>query len=94
MWSTLWSLAFAADDTVARGWYLWETGQTDAAWAVADALIDAGPLVPAAMPFVAAMQVERGNSPSCMAWRVTENAPEITAWEAITVAQVASAIMG
>ena len=36
----------------------------------------------------------RGRKPSCTAWRVTENAPEITAWDAITVATVASTIIG
>ena len=38
--------------------------------------------------------VRRGRKPSCTAWRVTENAPEITACEAITVATVASTIIG
>ena len=38
--------------------------------------------------------VRRGRKPSCTAWRVTENAPEITAWEAITVATVASTTIG
>jgi hypothetical protein len=36
----------------------------------------------------------RGTKPSCMAWRVTEKAPEITACEAITVASVARPISG
>jgi hypothetical protein len=36
----------------------------------------------------------RGRKPSCTAWRVTENAPEITACEAITVATVASSTIG
>ena len=36
----------------------------------------------------------RGRKPSCTAWRVTENVPEITACDAINVAQVASAIIG
>ena len=34
----------------------------------------------------------RGTKPSCIAWRVTEKAPEMTAWDAMTVARVASAI--
>ena len=38
--------------------------------------------------------VRRGRKPSWTAWRVTENAPEITACEAITVASVASATIG
>ena len=38
--------------------------------------------------------VRRGRNPSCTAWRVTENAPEITAWEAMIVATVASATIG
>ena len=38
--------------------------------------------------------VRRGRKPSCTAWRVTENAPEMTACEAITVATVASPIIG
>jgi len=36
----------------------------------------------------------RGRKPSCTACRVIEKAPEITAWEAMTVAAVASAIIG
>ena len=36
----------------------------------------------------------RGNSPIWMACRATEKAPEITACEAITVAMVASRIIG
>ena len=36
----------------------------------------------------------RGTKPSWMAWRVTENAPEITACEAITAAAVARPIIG
>ncbi|CFN73824.1 Uncharacterised protein [Bordetella pertussis] len=32
----------------------------------------------------------RGQKPSCTACRVTEKAPEITAWDATTVATVAS----
>ncbi len=36
----------------------------------------------------------RGRKPSWIASRVTENAPEITACEAITVATVASTIIG
>ncbi|KAF1067925.1 MAG: hypothetical protein GAK45_01531 [Pseudomonas citronellolis] len=36
----------------------------------------------------------RGTKPSWMAWRVSEKAPEITAWEAITVARVDSATIG
>src|SRR3954462_3976051 len=38
--------------------------------------------------------VMRGRKPSCTACLVREKAPEITACEAITVASVASAIMG
>ena len=38
--------------------------------------------------------VSRGRKPSATAWRVTENAPEITACEAITVATVASTTIG
>ena len=38
--------------------------------------------------------VSRGRKPSETAWRVTENAPEITACEAITVAKVASTTTG
>ena len=30
----------------------------------------------------------RGKKPSINAWRVTENAPEISAWEAMMVANV------
>ena len=37
---------------------------------------------------------KRGNRPSCMAWRVSENAPVITAWLAITVATVARHTIG
>jgi len=37
---------------------------------------------------------KRGRKPSETAWRVTENAPEITACEAITVAAVASTTIG
>src|SRR6185437_176786 len=36
----------------------------------------------------------RGEKPSCTASRVIEYAPEITAWEAITVATAASTIIG
>ena len=36
----------------------------------------------------------RGRKPSWTTCRVTENAPEMTAWEAISVAQVASTIIG
>ena len=36
----------------------------------------------------------RGRKPSWIAWRVTVNAPEITACEAITVARVARPIIG
>ena len=36
----------------------------------------------------------RDSSPCWMAWRVSENTPEITACEAITVAAVASATSG
>ena len=35
-----------------------------------------------------------GSSPSCTAWRDSENAPEITAWLAITVAIVARTTIG
>ena len=38
--------------------------------------------------------VTRGRKPSCTACRVSEKAPEIVACEAITVAAVASAIIG
>ena len=38
--------------------------------------------------------VSRGRKPSCIAWRVTLNAPEITACEAITVASVARITIG
>ncbi len=38
--------------------------------------------------------VSSGRKPSCTAWRVTEKAPEITAWEAMTVADVASTTIG
>ena len=40
------------------------------------------------------MTRKRGLNPSCMAWRVREKAPEITAWEAITVARVARSTKG
>ncbi len=36
----------------------------------------------------------RGRNPSCAAWRVTLNAPEMTDCEAITVATVASTTSG
>jgi hypothetical protein len=36
----------------------------------------------------------RGQYPNCMAWLVSEKAPEITACEAITVATVASKTSG
>ena len=36
----------------------------------------------------------RGQNPICTAWRVSENTPEISAWEAITVAAAASTISG
>jgi hypothetical protein len=36
----------------------------------------------------------RGRSPERLACRVTENAPEITAWEAITVARAANTTNG
>ena len=36
----------------------------------------------------------RGNWPSCTAWRVIENTPEITAWLAMIVATVASTTSG
>ncbi len=36
----------------------------------------------------------RGAKPSCTAWRVTENAPEITACDAMTAAAVARPIIG
>ena len=36
----------------------------------------------------------RGSWPSCTAWRVIENTPEITACEAMTVAIVASTTSG
>ena len=35
-----------------------------------------------------------GSRPSCTAWRDSENAPEITAWLAITVAIVARMTIG
>src|SRR4051812_49917710 len=38
--------------------------------------------------------LSRGRKPSRTAWRVTENAPEMTAWEAITVATVARNTIG
>ena len=38
--------------------------------------------------------VSRGRNPSCTAWRVTENAPEMSACDAITVASVASSTIG
>ena len=38
--------------------------------------------------------LRRGRKPSWMACRVTENAPEITACEAMRVATVASTIIG
>ena len=40
------------------------------------------------------MTFSRGSSESRVACRATENAPEITAWEAITVATAASATSG
>lgn len=36
----------------------------------------------------------RGMKPSWIAWLVSENAPEITACDAITAAQVASSTIG
>ena len=38
--------------------------------------------------------VNWGRTPSCTAWRLTLNAPEMTACEAMTVATVASRTMG
>ncbi len=38
--------------------------------------------------------VSRGRKPSWTAWRVTENAPEITAWEATIAATVATITIG
>jgi len=38
--------------------------------------------------------VTGGSSPSCIACRERENAPEMTAWLAITVAAVASTTIG
>ena len=38
--------------------------------------------------------VRRGRNPRPTAWRVTEKAPEITAWEAMTVANVARTTIG
>jgi len=38
--------------------------------------------------------VSRGRNPRPTAWRVTEKAPEITAWEAMTVANVATTTIG
>ena len=35
-----------------------------------------------------------GRTPSCTACRLTLNAPEMTAWEAMTVATVASSTIG
>ena len=35
-----------------------------------------------------------GSSPSCTAWRDSENAPEMTAWLAMTVAAVARKTIG
>ena len=40
------------------------------------------------------MILSRGRSPSWMAWRATEKAPEITACEAMTVASVARMTSG
>ncbi len=37
---------------------------------------------------------KRGSNPSCMACRVIENAPVITAWLAMTVATVAMQTIG
>jgi hypothetical protein len=36
----------------------------------------------------------RGRKPICTDWRATEKAPEITAWEAMTVARVARMTSG
>ena len=36
----------------------------------------------------------RGQNPICIAWRVSENTPEISACDAITVAAAASTISG
>ncbi len=38
--------------------------------------------------------VRGGSSPSCTAWRLSENAPEMTAWLAMTVAIVARITTG
>lgn len=61
LWWTL-ALALAQEpDPVARGWYLWSTGQDEAAWAAADALAAEGSVRGEALPFVMAMGVERGD---------------------------------
>jgi len=66
MW-TMWMVAAATagqvDEDVARGWYLWQTGQEEAAYEVADEIgLDGAS--GAVWPFVVAMAVERGQGPS------------------------------
>jgi len=63
------SLALAQSADVATGWYLWQTGQDDRAYALADELLDAeGPLQGEAVPFVVAMAVDRDDGATMEAW--------------------------
>jgi len=63
------SLALAQGADVATGWYLWQTGQDEAAYAVADELLEAEvPLEGEVAPFVIAMAVDRDDGASTEAW--------------------------
>jgi tetratricopeptide (TPR) repeat protein len=70
-WCIGWALAQTATDAaeVAEGWYLWSTGQDDAAYEAADALEAAGVPPGAAQAYVAAMAVDRGAGASLEADR-------------------------
>jgi len=63
------SLALAQQPEVAKGWYLWNTGQDEAAYELADALVASGtPLEGPVVPFVVAMAVDRDDGASTEAW--------------------------
>ena len=57
------AMAGQLDDDVARGWYLWSTGQPEAAYEIADRVGLEG-AQGAVWPFVLGMAVERGQGPS------------------------------
>jgi len=80
MWMVAAAIAGQLDEDVARGWYLWQTGQSEAAYDVADGIGLDGATGPA-WPFVVGMAVDRGQGPSIEAelrdrWSETRGDPE------------------